>query len=81
MEQVLKGITLDVAPGESTVLEVPIGKPAARAGATYWLNLSFKLNEATRWAPRGFELAWAQFEVPVAKDGTTVLRYRVRVKS
>jgi len=56
---------LHVAPGASLDVTLPYRWPAAIAGAEYWLNLSFTLAEDTRWAKRGFELAWAQLALSV----------------
>jgi beta-galactosidase/beta-glucuronidase len=59
---------LDVAPGDSVMVTVPVAKPAeAKAGAAYWLMLRFALAESTLWAPAGHEVAWAQFELSYAE--------------
>jgi hypothetical protein len=44
---------------------VPYALPAPQPGAEYSLNLTFTLAETTLWAPRGHEVATAQFQVPV----------------
>ncbi|MHB9106182.1 MAG: beta-galactosidase, LacZ type [Armatimonadota bacterium] len=49
---------------EGTV-SVPYKLADLEPGAEYLLNLSFGLAESTAWAPRGFELAFAQFVLPV----------------
>ncbi len=55
--------TLDLAPGESQVVRIPV-KPAARkSDAEYLLTLSFSLAEATSWAEAGHEVAWEQFSL------------------
>ncbi|HEY6915845.1 MAG TPA: glycoside hydrolase family 2 TIM barrel-domain containing protein, partial [Paludibacter sp.] len=36
-----------------------------KAGAEYFLRISYKQNEKTRWADKGFEVASAQFKLPV----------------
>ena len=47
-------------------LAIPYELPAAaKPNAEYFLNLSVRLKEATRWAPKGHEIAWHQ--VPVVK--------------
>ena len=56
---------LNAPAGQSQDVTLPYRWPAAEAGAEYWLNLSFTLGEDTRWAKRGYELAWAQFQLPV----------------
>ena len=45
---------------------VPYTLPRGEAGAEYHLTLRFTLSQDTLWAPRGFELAFAQFALPVA---------------
>jgi beta-galactosidase/beta-glucuronidase len=55
---------LDTPPGESTVVTVPLQRPALRPGVEYWLTLHFVLADDTPWAERGHEVAWAQFQVP-----------------
>ena len=56
----------DVPPGGNTTITLPYTLPTAEAGAEYQLTVSFLLTESTRWAERGFELAYAQFALPVA---------------
>jgi beta-galactosidase/beta-glucuronidase len=58
---------LDVPPGETREIQLPYKLPQPKPGATYWLNLSFTQAQTTLWASRGFEVAWAQFELPVEK--------------
>ena len=59
------GLELPHVPaGESVEVSVPPDRPAAADGADYWLGLRFGLREAELWAPRGHEVAWAQFELP-----------------
>ncbi|MBM4038802.1 MAG: DUF4981 domain-containing protein [Planctomycetes bacterium] len=59
-----------VAQGTLPLLDVPAHESAEFtlpcAGGTGWLNLSFVLKDATPWAPRGHEAAFAQFELPAA---------------
>ncbi len=57
---------LKVAAGKARQVALPYQLPTPEPGATYWLNLSFTLAQETRWAPRGLELAWAQFALPVS---------------
>ncbi len=56
---------LDTPPHGATVVSLPFSLPKGAPGAIYHLNLSFTLARATLWAARGFEVAWAQFELPV----------------
>ena len=72
-----------LAQGALPVLEIPAGSmqqillpytlPAGRPGAEYWLQVSFTQAEDTPWAPRGYEVAWAQFPLPVATPAAPVL--------
>lgn len=71
---------LDVPAGESKefIVAIPAPLPAPRSKdplgnlalqaqggeAEYWLNLSFRLAQATRWAAAGFEVAKTQFPLP-----------------
>ena len=43
-----------------------------KAGAHYYLNISYQLREDTMYAPAGHELATAQFALPLAKEGLKV---------
>jgi beta-galactosidase len=53
---------LDLPAGQRAQLTVPFSLPSAPcAGAEYFLNLRFRLAEATPWAPAGHEVAWEQF--------------------
>jgi beta-galactosidase/beta-glucuronidase len=54
---------LDASPGGwmRMILE---GLPTSATGRGRWLELSFVTAEESEWATKGFELAWAQFEIP-----------------
>jgi beta-galactosidase/beta-glucuronidase len=54
---------MDLKPGVSVEMNLPYSIPEQQPGATCWLNLSFRTNEATLWADIGLELANAQFEL------------------
>ena len=41
---------------------------AKTPGANYYLNISYVLKESTSWCDAGYELATAQFELPVATE-------------
>jgi beta-galactosidase/beta-glucuronidase len=56
---------LDVPAGGEMEFTLPYHLPAAPGKVEYWLNLSLPLKNDQLWAPRGFELAWAQFLLPV----------------
>jgi len=52
------------ARGEAEV-SIPFTAPAPEPGATYRLQLRFLTAADTLWAPRGHEVAWAQFDLPI----------------
>ncbi len=57
-------LALDVAPGESEEVTIPVERPEIKAGSEYYLEVSFVLPEDSRWAPKGHEVAWEQFQLP-----------------
>jgi beta-galactosidase/beta-glucuronidase len=57
---------LDVPAGETREITLPYAPPAATPGTEIWLNLSFTQAAPTPWAPQGYEVAWAQFALPVS---------------
>jgi beta-galactosidase/beta-glucuronidase len=65
---------LNVGPGGEAGLTIPYAPVNPVPGATCWLDFSFTLAEDTLWAKRGHQLAWAQFELPVAKRAAPVIR-------
>ncbi len=46
------------------VITVPFKKPQLKAGAEYFVNISFKLKEKASWAEKGHEVAHGQLTVP-----------------
>jgi len=58
--------TLDVAPGRAASLQLPIEAPDYQPGREYWVNVSLHLKHETRWADKGFEIAWQQMQMPYA---------------
>jgi len=54
---------LDIAPGESTIVTLPLKRPALTPGTEYWLRVSFQLRKDTSWANKGHEIAWEQFKI------------------
>ncbi len=61
---------LELKPGSSAVLSLPVRKPALPPGTEAWLEVRFRLAEDCRWAAKGHEVAWAQFKLP---DGRPAL--------
>jgi beta-galactosidase/beta-glucuronidase len=57
---------LTTAPGESEVVTLPYELPDPQPGTEYILHLSFVTAQAEPLVPKGHEVAWAQFRLPVA---------------
>ncbi|MFD0676287.1 MULTISPECIES: glycoside hydrolase family 2 TIM barrel-domain containing protein [unclassified Paenibacillus] len=58
---------LDVPAGDRAVVTIPWTKELARLQGECWLHIRFTLREAVSWAPRGFEIAWADLPLAVAE--------------
>jgi beta-galactosidase len=56
---------LDIAPGQQREFTVPLPAIAPAPGTEYWLNVSFATKDATAWAPKGHEIAWEQWKLPI----------------
>jgi beta-galactosidase len=59
--------TLDIGPHDSKIVTIDGQLPPGTRGDAYDLTLSFRLKRETRWADFGYEIAFAQFALPVAK--------------
>ena len=57
--------TLDLAPGAETVLTAAFKKFTPKPGAEYFLRVSFALAKDELWAKKGYEVAAAQFKLPI----------------
>ena len=55
---------LNIAPGESQTVTLPIEEPELIPGVEYWLNVSLTLSDDTSWAKKGHEIAKQQFKIP-----------------
>jgi beta-galactosidase len=67
---------LDIAPGAEK--EFNIALPKMNSDHEHWLNVSFKLKQATSWAPVGHEIAWDQFKIK--EGGQTIVLSHVPVE-
>jgi len=56
--------SVELAPGATTTLDVPIDRPSLTAGAEYHLTVQMRLPTATEWADAGHTVAWGQMAVP-----------------
>jgi len=54
-----------VAPLSAVTVALPCKVEVPKPGTEYYLNISFTLKQATAWAEKGFEIAAAQFGLPV----------------
>ncbi|MBN1350570.1 DUF4981 domain-containing protein [candidate division KSB1 bacterium] len=54
---------IDLPARQSKRIKIPFKKPVLTAGAEYWLNVSFSLQENTSWAESGHEIACQQFKI------------------
>ena len=59
-----------LAPQATTTVKVPFGPITAKPGAEYFLRISCTTAGKELWAPKGFELATAQFKLPVGNKPT-----------
>jgi len=52
---------LNIQPGQSQEISIPLSKPEIRPGTEYWLKISYRLKDQTNWARAGHEVAWDEF--------------------
>ena len=57
-----------IEAGDEALVRVPLRRRAVARGAECRLTLRFRQKKRTLWAPRGFQVAWAQVDLPW--DGT-----------
>jgi beta-galactosidase len=55
---------LDIAPGATNRISVPLKPFQAQPGVEYFLQLSFVLKHHQPWAGAGYEIAWDEFKLP-----------------
>lgn len=68
---------LDIPPGDSEVVSLPLREPDLQAGQESFLNIRFVLAEDTTWAEAGHEIAWEQMPLPyLAQEGRFARRVR-----
>lgn len=63
--------SLDLAPGMDRMVTIPIKKISPVPGAEYFLRVSFALAKDELWAKADYEVASAQFKLPVAAAAPT----------
>ena len=65
---------LDIPAGTEKIVALPLKQIDAKAGAEYWLKLSFALREKTLWADVGHEVAWEQMKIQTAELPKPILK-------
>ncbi len=62
---------LDIEPGRSKQITLPIDDIEPEPGVEYFLDLNFVLKDEQPWAPTGHEIAWEQFKLPFEEPSIT----------
>lgn len=63
---------VNLKPGESQEVQVPINQNTFQKNKDYHLTLSFVLNDTLNWANAGHEVAWEQFILAQAEKEQTI---------
>jgi len=63
---------MDVKPHDLRVITLPLPGIEPEPGVEYFLSLSFRTKEEAPLIPRGYEVAWEQFKLPVFKAAAEV---------
>lgn len=64
--------SIEARANKDITLPYDLSAIKVKPGAHYYVNISYQLREDTRYASRGHELATAQFELPLYKEGIVV---------
>lgn len=56
---------LDIPAGSEAIFTIPYQLPKLLPIGEYRLHMRFFLNKSMLWAPQGFEVAWAQLDIPI----------------
>ena len=67
----------DIEPQESVVLDLPFPEIRPEPGVEYFLKLSFRTKHETALVPKGHEVAWEQWKLPVYEPKSAVELGRV----
>lgn len=57
---------IDLPPGETRAIKIPLTAFTPAPHTEYFLEISAALKQAAPWAPKGHEIAWGQWALPVA---------------
>lgn len=64
--------SIEARANKDITLPYDLSAIKVKPGAHYYVNISYQLREDTNYASRGHELATAQFELPLYKEGIVV---------
>ena len=64
--------SIEARANKDITLPYDLSAIKVKPGAHYYVNISYQLREDTRYASSGHELATAQFEIPLYKEGIVV---------
>ena len=64
--------SIEARANKDITLPYDLSAIKVKPGAHYYVNISYQLREDTRYASSGHELATAQFELPLYKEGIVV---------
>jgi beta-galactosidase len=59
---------INIAPGSSEIIQLPLPEIQPGPGVEYFLNIYFKTKEATDLIPSGHEIGWDQFKLPISRE-------------
>ena len=55
---------MELTAGEEAAISIPYKGNKELLSGEYWLRLRFTLREEALWAPKGYEIAWADLMIP-----------------
>ncbi|WP_062354025.1 glycoside hydrolase family 2 TIM barrel-domain containing protein [Bacillus kwashiorkori] len=69
--------TNDIRAGETKERFIPYEIPEKlQLNTDYWLNIQFVLIKKTNWASVGYEVSWAQFQLPFKEVKQNAIQYK-----
>ena len=64
---------LNIVPHRSEIVKIPYNLPE-KADGRYFVRIFYTLKEDTAWAKKGYEIGFAQFELPVGPAGKIIVK-------
>jgi beta-galactosidase len=71
--------TLDMSPGAEQIVTASFKKITPKPGAEYFLCISFTLGKEELWAKAGYEIAAAQFRLPIGMPAAAVSDKKIKL--